>query len=137
MPRGEIYTRISPKKREPNPLWRGIGCILMFLLPVATFGLTFVFTPIVAATGLIPWQLLGYIKFPDWSLRAPVLGSITGFIGGINNLWLSILLFIAILVLLLGIFSLLYTVVMQVIGPPRYTDVDARPTKYKAKKYTR
>lgn len=136
MPR-DFYVQTSAKKRETSPAWRGVGCILMFLLPVVTFGLTYIFSPLVAATGLMPFQVLGHVKFPDWMYRVRVISNIANFIGGINNLWLDVIVFIVILVLLLGIFSLLYTVTMQVIGPPRYTEVDAAPTKYKAKKYTR
>ena len=35
--------------------------------------------------------------------------------------------------LLTGVFSLLYSIVYQLIGPPRYTAVDAPPSKYKPK----
>jgi hypothetical protein len=138
MRRGEVFRReTGNKKMTVNPLWRGFGCIAMFLLPVVTFGLTWFLTPVISATGYIPLDLLGYVKFPDWTYRAPVLGIITSFIGGIKDLWLNILVFIVILIVLIGIFSLAYTIVMQVMSPPRYSEIDAPPSRYKAKKYTR
>jgi hypothetical protein len=69
--------------------------------------------------------------------RAPVLGQISGFIASINNLWLGVVLFIVILLLLTGIFSLGYVTVLQFLGPPRYSEMDAPPSRHKAKAYKR
>ena len=86
---------------------------------------------------MFPCELLGYIHFPDWVYKVPVLSGIASLIGGINNLGLGIVVFFVILVLLTGIFSLIYVTVLQIIGPPRYAEMDAPPSKHKAKRYKR
>jgi hypothetical protein len=131
------YQRKSQKKPEGNPIWRGVGCVLIVVVPLISYGLMIILTPMIKATNLVPYELLGRVTFPDWALRAPVLSDLTFFIGGINDLWLKVLAFFVILLLLTTISSLIYTMVFQLIGPPRYTDTDAPPAKYKAKVYRR
>ena len=124
-------------KPQQNPLWRGVGCIIMVVLPLLSFGLTLLAIPPVAATGLVPLAMLGQINFPAWVFRTTGLSEIAGFIHGINSLGLGILLFFIILILLSGISSVVYTAVLQVMGPPRYSEKDAPPSTYKAKPYKR
>jgi uncharacterized membrane protein len=133
------YTKYKPLKEKPgmNPIWRGIGCVLLVVAPLVSYALTRLVAPLVEATGYVPLELLGYIHLPDWVYKVPVLRSIASLIGGINNLGLGIVVFIVIMVLLTGIFSLIYVAVLQTIGPPRYGEMDAPPSKHKAKRYKR
>ena len=131
------YQRKSEKKPEANPIWRGIGCILIVVVPVISYALTAILTPLIVATDLVPLELLGHVKFPEWAVKTPILSDIALFIGGINDLGLKLIAFFVILLLVAAIFSLLYSLVSQVIGPPRYSDKDAPPSKYKAKEYKR
>jgi hypothetical protein len=131
------YQRKSPAKHGMNPVWRGIGCVLIVLMPLLAFGLMMVSTPGIIATGLVPYQLLGYVHFPAWAFRVQITSDIALFIGSINNIGVNIVVFIVILLILAGITSLLYTALYQVVGPARYSSLDAPPSKYKGKKYTR
>ena len=131
------YARKSVPRPEANPIWRGIGCILIVVVPVISYALTAILTPLIVATDLVPLELLGHVKFPEWAVKTPILSDITFFISGINGLWLKLIAFFVILLLLTALFSLLYTMVSQLIGPPRYSDKDAPPPKYKAKVYKR
>jgi hypothetical protein len=120
-----------------SPLWRGIGCILLVIVPLVTYALTTIVAPFLITTGYVPLELLGRIIFPVWIYRVPILKDIAGFLGGINNLGLGVVVFIVILVLLTGFFSLIYVAIVQVIGPPRYSEMDAPPSRHKAKAYKR
>jgi hypothetical protein len=125
------------KKKGMNPIWRGIGCILIVVVPLITFGLTLIVAPLVATTGYVPNEIMGHVTFPDWVSKAPVLNGIAAYIGSINNFWLGVIVFIVILLLLTGISSLIYVTVLQFMGPPRYSERDAPPSKYKARAYKR
>jgi hypothetical protein len=131
------YQRKSKRKTGTNPVWRGIGCNLIVVVPLMAYALMAILTPSVIASGLVPNELRGHVQFPDWVLHTPTLGSIAGYISGINNLWLKVIEFFVILALLAGIFSLAYTAVFQIVGPPRYTALDAPPPKHKPKAYKR
>ena len=137
MGRYSKYRRKSEQRPEANPIWRGIGCILIVVVPLISYALTVIFIPTILATGLVPYQLVGHVQFPEWVYRAPVLGNLAIFIGRIDNLWLKLIGFFVILLVMTGLFSLIYAAILQVVGPPRYSEVDAPPTKYKGKAYKR
>ena len=131
------YQHASPRKKEMHPIWRGIGCILIVIIPLMAFGLMLVIAPAIIKTGLVPYQLLGYVHFPVWAFRFHITSVIAIFIGSLNNLWFNIIVFFVMLLILAGITSLLYSALYQVVGPARYTPLDAPPSKFKSKKYTR
>jgi hypothetical protein len=95
------------------------------------------FVPSIIASGKVPTQLLGYVHFPAWVFRFQITASIGNFIGSFNNLWISILTFFVLLLLITAVTSLVYAVLYTVVGPARYSPLDAPPPKYKGKKYTR
>jgi len=131
------YYRKSPEKRKIHPIWRGIGLILIIIAPLMAFGMMVVFVPMIIASGKVPWQLLGYIQFPDWVFRVRIVSSFAFFIGRIQNLWLDIITFFVILLILTGVTSLLYAIIYTLVGPARYSPVDAPPPKHKGKFYKR
>jgi hypothetical protein len=134
------YQRYSIAPRLPHelkPIWRGIGCILIVVVPLMAYGLTALLTQPIIATGLVPYQLLGYVQFPVWVFKYKISQTFAAFFGSFNHLWLSIIIFFVLVIILAGIISLTYTWLYQNIGPARYTPVDAPPSKHKAKRYTR
>jgi len=131
------YRIKSAEKKGMNPLWRGIGCILIVIVPLMAYGLMLVFVPPLIATGKVPNQLLGYVQFPDWAYKFRAVAGIAGFIGSINNLWMNILTWFVMLLILIAVASLLYSMIYSLVGPARYSELDAPPAKYKAKVYKR
>jgi len=61
-------------KQGMNPVWRGIGCILLVVVPLLAFGLMELLVPVLIKTGKVPYQLVGYVHFPDWIRSLPGLG---------------------------------------------------------------
>jgi hypothetical protein len=120
-----------------HPIWRGIGCILIIVVPLLAFVLTVVFIPTIIATGKVPNQLLGHVHFPDWAFKVRIVADIAGYISSLDNLWLNIITFFVVLLILTGVASLLYSLIYTLVGPARYSALDAPPTKYKAKVYKR
>jgi hypothetical protein len=133
---GKYQSKSAPKKGL-NPIWRGIGCILIVIVPLLAYGLMVLSVPLIIATGRIPYQLLGRVVFPEWTYTSQVTSDFAIFIYNIDNLWVKVITFIVMVLLLTGISSLVYSMIYGLIGPARYTDTDAPPSKYKVKKYTR
>jgi len=131
------YHTKTPGKKPMHPVWRGIGCLLIVFVPLLSLWLMTVFVPKIVGTGRLPYQLVGHVQFPKWVLKLHFLESITGFIGSLDNLWISIITFLVILLLLSTIVSISYALIYGAIGPARYNEMDAPPAKYKTKKYTR
>lgn len=131
------FQRKSSERKRSNPIWRGIGCILIIVVALLTYGLMLVIVPLIIATGKVPYQLLGPVHFPDWAFKLRITADIASYISSFNNLGINIISFLVILLILTGVASLLYSIIYSLVGPARYSDLDAPPTKYKGKKYTR
>jgi hypothetical protein len=131
------YQRKSPPRKQMNPLWRGIGCLLMLIVPAISYGVSFVFLQEAKRRGLVPPELLGYFHFPDWIWGVPFLNTIAQFLGSLKDVWAMLIFFVVILFILSGLVSLIYSMVYQIVGPARYTELDAPPSKSKTKVYKR
>jgi hypothetical protein len=131
------YQRKTITRREMNPIWRGVGCILIFIIPAISYGIGYAFLQEAKRRNLVPPGLLGHIHFPDWVWGVPALNTIARFFGGLNDVWAMLIFFFAILFILIGLVSLIYSMIYQLVGPARYTDVDAPPVKRKTKEYKR
>lgn len=133
-----VKYRIKPKpKKEMNPIWRGIGCILIVVVPLMAFGLMLLVVPALIATGKVPYQLVGYVHFPLWAYRVMIIKNIAFFIGSFKDLWLNIIIFWIMVLILTTVASLLYAWVYTLVGPARYTALDAPPPKHRGKNYKR
>jgi hypothetical protein len=133
-----VKYRIKPKpKKELNPVWRGIGCILLVVVPLMAFGLMLLVVPALVASGKVPWQLTGYVRFPEWAYRVMIIREIALFIGSFKDLWVNIIIFWIIVLLLTTVASLLYAWIYSLVGPARYTALDAPPPKHRGKTYKR
>jgi hypothetical protein len=133
-----VKYRIKQKpKKEMNPVWRGIGCILFVVVPLMAFGLMVLIRPALIASGKVPWQLTGYVHFPEWAYRVMIVRQFALFIGSFKDLWLNIIIFWIIVLLLTTVASLLYAWIYTMVGPARYTALDAPPSKHRGKNYKR
>ena len=131
------YERAEIKKQGMNPLWRGVGCILFIIVPLLSYFLMTLVVPPVLATGQVPPELTASPTFPPWVAKAPVLNGLAAYLSSVQNLWLMLIIFAVILLLLATVSSLVWTMVQSVVGPPRYTEMDAPEAEQGAKRYTR
>jgi hypothetical protein len=138
-------TNYSRFKRPPkpytngiHPIWRGIGCLLILIMPVlayksaielVNFGLSNYWP--------IPQYLLGFIEFPVWIWKIRFLSTLAQPIANFRNLGAILVSTLVILVFLSGVFSLLYAIMYRFIGPPRLTPLDAPPIKGRKVKKSR
>ena len=106
---------------EIHPLWRGIGCLMIFLIPLLAYA---------GAVLLVDANLeKRWISIPPefyWPPSNPILASQLG---------------VALLLSMFGyfIFVIVYLFVYKIIGPPKYGPTDAPPVKRvtKGKKFSR
>ena len=131
------YQRQPLVRKRMNPIWRGIGCLLMIIVPVLSYWIGYFLLQQAKNRNLVPPGLLGKIHFPEWVLHTPALLTIANFISSLHDVWAMLIFFFVILTILAGLVSLIYSLVYQSVGPSRYTDVDAPPEKRKPKVYTR
>ena len=121
-----------------HPIWRGIGCILMVLVPIISFAAANVTLQYSIDNGLpIPYQLLGSPKLPDWAYNLPIIQDFAIFFSSLTNLYGILFLMLVYIIILSGILSLGYSILYRVFGPPRYSAIDAPPPNRRPLKKSR
>lgn len=132
----------SGPRRDVHPVMRGIGCIMIILVPLLAFGSAVLLVNYGAANGWpIPPSWLGAPTFHPllWrlSLTSPPIAAVLNFFQAQNNLTANLIFTIAITVLVGGLMSIIYGYIYTIFGPPRYGPTDAPPPRVKVKKYSR
>ncbi len=129
------YTKFQNRMKKPekvlHPVWRGIGCVLWIIVPVMAYAAASLTVDLLAGNGMIPAEMLGFVQFPDWVYKAPFLSLAAQGIHSIRNLWSILIFFVVYALVLAGIASIAYASAYRVMGPPRYTALDAPPTGHK------
>lgn len=129
--------REEPRAEGPAPIWRGIGCLLIVLIPLVAYATAELTFPALQERNLIPRELLFTPQSPDWLRIAPVLVQIyQGLFGRYGILAILMLTFIYILVFG-GILTVVYAYLYKLTAPSRYGPMDAPPPRIKVKKYKR
>ena len=133
------FERQAPVRRnEPHPIWRGIGCLTMLLVPALSLGVSVILIQMAPSLGIqIPPGLLGRPLMPEIMFQVPGLVGILNWIQSLNNLYAVLVLTFTITILLAGILALGYAFIYRIVGPPRYSGTDAPPPNIKVKKYKR
>jgi len=128
----------KPKAREIHPVWRGIGCMIIMVVPVLSYLTAVVTLPMFKSRGLIPGDLIVTSRLPDWmwSINRDLTGWLQGIVGKPD--FLPMVLLTLIYIMILGsLFSILYSMIYRVLRPSRYGPTDAPPIRVKTKKYKR
>jgi len=128
---------ISSQRNTVNPYMRGIGCLLMVLVPIFSLALG----NYLAQQGF-GWQVLPsswYISmtFPSWVAQISGLNAIAGWLGGIPNLPATLAIGSVMIIIVGGILSIIYGYMYSLLTPSKYGPMDVPPPRVKTKKYKR
>jgi hypothetical protein len=122
-----------------HPIWRGIGCLLMVLVPVISYAAADVSMEYyLCPRNLVPRDLIFTIQAPELIARF-LPGLAYGFNKFLGNPYLpaTLLLTLFFILVLGGFFSFFYAVMYRMSAPTRYGPMDAPPPRVKIKKYKR
>ena len=116
------YTKYQVSREEPawdiHPIWRGIGCILLLLIPIMSYA---------GAVALIDsGTLTQYAKMPEEMMRTVL---IPGANLNVPHLFANLLVTAILAVIGFGVMTILYAIVWRVFGPPRYGPLDSPPVR--------
>ena len=127
-----------PRNQEVHPLMRGIGCIMMIIVPILAYGSAVLLVNYGVSKGWpIPPTWLGTPTFHPLLWRLQGLTTVLGFLQTQTNLMANLVFAIAITVVIGGIMAMIYGYIYKLFGPPQYGPTDAPPERVKVKKYTR
>jgi hypothetical protein len=130
--------RSPPKPDQPHAIWRGIGCLMIVIVPLMSFGLAWITTNVaIQQRWPLPSELTGYPVMPAllWNLQG--LNPILAWIQSIDNLYLLAAMTALYTVILGAVISFIYAVIYRFVGPPRLGPLDVERPRVKVKKYTR
>ena len=129
--------RQEPQSEGIHPIWRGIGCMMLVLIPVMSWAAAEVTLPFFRDQGLVPRELTAPLQTPDWLLISPVLTKIYHALLGRPGVLAVLALAIIYVLFIGGIMTVLYAFMYRMAAPSRYGPMDAPPPSIKVKKYKR
>jgi|SRR6476660_18502 hypothetical protein len=137
------YSSYSRKKEKPrnlgvHPVMRGIGCIMMIIVPILSYGLAILLVNYGASRGWpIPRSWYGPPTIHPLLLRVQGLRPIWDFLVQQNNLIANLVFTVVIIIVIGGLMSIIYGYIYTLFGPPKYGPTDVPPIRVKVKRYKR
>jgi hypothetical protein len=127
------------KSNEPHGIWRGIGCLMMIIIPAISIAAAVQTVALILANHLtiIPPSLLGYPQLPALFQKSSGLMIIFGGLTKMQNLYAQIAFSLMYMLIISGLISLAYAIIYSVVGPSRYGPTDAPPEKIRITKKSR
>jgi len=127
------------KRNEVHPVMRGIGCILLVLVPIIAYGTAVLVVDYGVRKGWpIPFTWLGMVNIPPLLMKLAGLSVIWGFLQAQNNLTANLVFALVITIVIFGILSIIYGFTYKLFGPPEYGPTDMPPIRgRKVKRYKR
>jgi hypothetical protein len=131
--------KAKAKRNEVHPVMRGIGCILIVLVPIIAYGIAVNLVDYGTRSGWpIPLTWLGIIDIPPLLLKLGGLAVIWNYLQSQNNLEANLVFALAISIVIFGILSIIYGFTYKLFGPPEYGPTDMPPIRgRKVKRYKR
>jgi len=129
----------KPRSTGVHPVMRGIGCIMMVVVPILAYGTALLLVDYGIRRGWpIPPNWLEPITIPPLLFSLQGLEPVWNFLLRQDNLIAIVVATLAITVVIGGIMSMIYGYIYTIFGPPRYGPQDAPPIRgVKVKRYKR
>lgn len=112
----------ADRRESVHPIWRGIGCVLMILIPILAY---------VGAVMLVQANLEQRWLPTPYALAQPVL---LPFFGQVNFLYAYLLVAVVLSLIGFALLSLVYALVYSMVGPSQYGPVDSPPVRRQRRK---
>lgn len=136
--RSSALVKVKERTRQPHYLWRGIGCVMMIVIPAMSISAGVMTIDIALEQGYtIPYQLLGRPELPAIFYRSSGLMTIFGPIARVNNFYAYVAASFIYMTLMGGVLSFVYALIYRLVGPSRYGPLDAPRPNVKVKTYKR
>jgi hypothetical protein len=130
--------RVTDSEKPLHPIWRGIGCLLIIIIPVLSYILAFATVQLaIAQNWPMPYQIMGYPVMPVLLWKDVGITPLLSFIQSQNNLYAVLAFSLFYIIFFSTLVSFGYALIYRFAGPSRYGPLDAPPPKVKVKRYTR
>lgn len=134
----QYQKRPAPKPARPHPIWRGIGCLMMIIVPLMSYAAAVITVEYALAQRWpLPYQLLGAPTLPAFIWRSPALAYLFAPVLQWENLYAHLVFGLVYLVLFGSIVAFVYALLYRLVGPSRYTPLDVPPPPVKVRPHKR
>lgn len=128
----------SVRRGEVHPVMRGIGCVLIAIIPLLSYGSAVLLVNYGIKKGWpIPPNWLGTPTIHPLLLKLGGLRPVWDFIISQTNLIANLFFAVGIAIVIFGAMSIIYGIMFRMMGPPQYGPTDAPPIRVKVKRYKR
>lgn len=128
----------APRNRDVHPVMRGIGCLLIVLVPILSYLASILIVNYGASRGWpIPREWFGPLTVHPLLWKIQGLQSVLQFLQTQNNLEANLVFAAVIAIVAGGFLTILYGYIYKIFGPPAYGPQDAPPIRKKLKPYKR
>jgi hypothetical protein len=133
------YERNEMKRSEGvHPIWRGIGCIILIVIPIMAFlGSLLIIQQGQANKWPLPPEIMGRVQLPAWLYNYAITRQFAQPVASVDNLYAILLFTIVMTLLAFGVLAVIYAWTYKAVGPSRYTPLDAPEVEREAKRRRR
>lgn len=118
MSKYRTYRREKTVRREPHPIWRGIGCLLLIIMPLLAWGISELVFPIIRQRWALPYEWTLPPQWPDWMWKIEFLVPYLSYTQRWSYFLVRLILWSGTLLLLWGGMSLVYAFLYARLAPP-------------------
>jgi hypothetical protein len=123
----------QPRDQRPwkiHPVWRGIGCALLVLVPIMSWYATSLFLHSNEKV-VLPWELTRVVTIPYTRVAQidKVIVQINRYFDSTGFVFGQIFFTIIFSIIGFGVIAFLYAILYRVAGPPRYGPFDVPPNR--------
>jgi len=138
---GRHSTRAKEKesvvRNTVNPYMRGIGCLLMLIVPVFSYGVGYYLADQHIGIGLLPTEWYGFITVPPALANFRGLSFIANFLATQPHFMATLAFTVVTIVVVGGIVSIIFGYMYSIFAPSKYGPMDVPPPRVSTKKYKR
>ncbi len=125
MPKYDKYStraRLEERPWKIHPIWRGIGCLMMVIIPVLAYAGSVILVQMNSKQKWLPMprELMQTVELPV--------------IGGVENFYAVLILTVLLVIIGFGLLTIIYSLIYSAVGPPRLGPLDAPPVRESPKK---
>jgi len=118
-------SRMQERPWKIHPIWRGIGCIMLLVIPVMAYAGAVLLVQANAEQGWLPMP-----RELTQTVVLPILGPMKQF-------YAIAIVTVLLIIIGFGLFTLFYSLVYSMIGPPQLGPLDAPPVRTSPRKRTK
>lgn len=110
-------SRMAGRPWKIHPIWRGIGCLLMLMIPVMAYAGAVVLVRMNSEQKWVPMpaELMQTVNIP--------------YLGDVKALFAVLIVTVLLMIIGFGVVTILYSLIYSALGPPRLGPLDAPPVR--------